>query len=404
MATYHYQARNAQGKKTRGTIEADSAKIARQQLRTKGLAILTFEETAKQSSGTRSRLQWQRISQRELTLLVRQLATMVAAALPLEEALKAVAMQSEKKRIQQVVYQVRNKVLEGYSLADAMREHPRIFDELFCAMIAAGETSGKLDIVLNRLADYNEQKQMMRSRLMQAMLYPCVLTFVAVCVVIILLSAVVPKVIEQFIYMKQTLPLSTRILIGLSDIVHLAGPWLLIALLLVFLFFMRQLKNPHKRTALHRRLFGLPVIGRVAKSINSARYARTLSILNASSVPLLQAMTISASVLGNHYARQQLIAASERVREGSALCQSLTQTALFPPMMLHMIASGERSGELNAMLERAAENQDREFSLQVGIMLGLFEPLLIIAMAGVVLFIVLAILQPILQLNNMISL
>ncbi len=405
MAAFAYQALDANGRRKEGMIEADSPRQARQVLREQGLTPVELTEASEKVKQQTQRKSWlqPRVSTAELALLTRQLATLVAAALPVEEALKAVAQQTEKAKISTLIAAVRSKVLEGHSLADGMSAFPYVFDQLYRAMVAAGEKSGHLDTVLNRLADYTEQRQQMKTKLLQAMIYPVILTLVAISVIAILLATVVPKVVEQFVHMKQELPFSTRFLMGASDIVRDYGLWAVLLIALLLVIWRQWLAKPENQRRYHAMLLRMPVIGRVSRGLNTARFARTLSILNSSAVPLLEGMSISGEVLSNHEAKIRLQAASERVREGSSLRAALEQTKLFPPMMLHMIASGERSGELDSMLERAADNQDREFESQVNIALSIFEPALVVSMAVVVLFIVLAILQPILQLNNMIG-
>ncbi|MGL5783846.1 MAG: type II secretion system inner membrane protein GspF [Plesiomonas shigelloides] len=407
MSVFQYQAVNLQGKRHKGLIEADSARQARQLLREQGLLAESVHETRSVADNPASAhtLRWQRgISASELALLTRQLATLVQAAMPLEECLRAVAEQCEKNRLKSLMLAVRTQVLEGHTLADSLRAYPLVFDELFCAMVAAGEKAGHLDAVLSRLADYTEQRQYMKGKLLQAMIYPLVLTVVAIGVIAILLASVVPKVVAQFDHLGQALPHSTQLLIALSDGVRDYGLWLVGALLVLGVLVQRLLRQPALRLRWDRFWLRLPLLGKVSRGLNTARFARTLSILSSSSVPLLEGMQIAASVASNRHVRSQILTAAERVREGSSLRAALGSSGLFPPMMLHMIASGERSGELEPMLLRAADNQDREFEALVTLALGIFEPLLIVSMAGVVLFIVVAILQPMLQLNNMVGL
>ncbi|WP_110458314.1 type II secretion system inner membrane protein GspF [Shewanella algidipiscicola] len=405
MPAYEYKALNAQGKQQKGVVEADTARHARGQLRE--LRLMPLEITPvvdKEAKAKGQGFSFKRgISVAELALITRQIATLVAAGLPVEEALKAVGQQCEKDRLASMVMAVRSRVVEGYSLADSMAEFPHIFDDLYRAMVASGEKSGHLEVVLNRLADYTERRQQLKSKMTQAMIYPLVLTVVAISVIAILLAAVVPQVVGQFEHMGQELPWTTQLLIASSDFIRDYG-LLVVGVVVVLTFGAKQLlKSAANRMAFDSVLLKMPVIGRVSKGLNTARFARTLSILTASSVPLLDAMRIASEVLMNVRVRAEVEEATARVREGTSLGTALTNTKLFPPMMLYMITSGEKSGQLEQMLERAADNQDREFESNVNIALGVFEPLLVVSMAAVVLFIVLAILQPILELNNMIS-
>jgi len=404
MALFYYQALQRNGQKRKGMIEADSARHARQLLRSQHLAPLKLDERlAHAPARTKRRLLSRPVSSADLALFTRQLATLIQAALPLEECLRAVSEQCEKVALKSLALSLRSRIQEGYTLSDSLREHPQVFDSLFCAMVASGEKSSRLDHVLNRLADYTEQRQRMKNRLLQASLYPAILLVVALCVVSILLTVVVPTVIAQFEHLGGALPASTRLLIALSDLLQTGGLPVMVLTVLLLMVLRRALRNVQIRLRWDRFLLRLPLIGRVSRGLNTARFARTLSILTTSSVPLLDSLHTAARVSSNRYVEQQLLLAAERIREGSSLRTALAESRLFPPMMLYMIASGERSGELDNMLTQAAENQDKAFDMQVGLALGVFEPALIVAMAGVVLFIVVAILQPMLQLNNMIT-
>ncbi|MCG9738901.1 type II secretion system inner membrane protein GspF [Shewanella insulae] len=405
MPAFEYKALNAQGKQQKGVVEADTARHARGQLREQRLMPLEItpvvEKEAKAKSGGFSLKRG--ISVAELALITRQIATLVAAGLPVEEALKAVGQQCEKDRLASMVMAVRSRVVEGYSLADSMAEFPHIFDDLYRAMVASGEKSGHLEVVLNRLADYTERRQQLKGKMTQAMIYPIVLTVVAISVIAILLAAVVPQVVGQFEHMGQELPWTTEFLIASSDFVRDYGLIVMGVIIALVIGAKQLLRSAVNRMKFDTAILGMPVVGRVSKGLNTARFARTLSILTASSVPLLDAMRIASEVLMNVRVRAAVEEATARVREGTSLGAALANTKLFPPMMLYMITSGEKSGQLEQMLERAADNQDREFESNVNIALGVFEPMLVVSMAAVVLFIVLAILQPILELNNMIS-
>lgn len=412
MAAYAYQALDANGRKRNGVVEADTERQVRQQLREQALIPVSVELAEDASvagraaaSGTGlleslSRPRVRRVKAADLALITRQLATLVAAALPLEQALYAVAEQTDKPRLQNLLMAVRSKVVEGYSLADSMAEYPQVFDKLFTAMVAAGERSGHLDRVLERLADYTEQRNKLRGQLLQALVYPLVLTLVALSVIIFLLVSVVPQIVTQLATLDQDLPPITAALIAVSEFLQVFGPYILLALLLGVVGLKRWLRLPARRDRFDAWVLRVPLVGTVIRAVNTARFARTLSILAASAVPLLEGLRITGRVLTNRAMQIAVAEAADRVREGSSLRAALSQTKLFPPMMLHMIAAGEKSGELEQMLGRAADNQDRDFETTMNVALKIFEPLLIVVMAAVVLLIVMAIIQPILALNQ----
>ncbi|MDG1752890.1 MAG: type II secretion system inner membrane protein GspF [Thalassotalea sp.] len=406
MAAFDYQAVDNRGKIKKGVIEGDTPRHVRALLRDQGLmptevtASLVKSKQKNQSSGFGNR---QKISATELALFTRQLATLVESGLPLEEALLAVAEQSEKNSLKSMVMAVRTKVTEGYGLAESMAEFPQVFSHLFRAMVAAGEKSGHLDKVLDRLADYTEQRQKLRSQMIQAMVYPAIMTVVAIGVIVVLLTSVVPQIIGQFEHLGASLPGTTQFLIASSEFLQNYGLALFLLIVIAFMAFLQLMKKPVFRYKVHQKLIVLPGLGKVIRGVNTARFARTLSILTASAVPLLESMGIAGEVLENLFIKDKVKESADKVREGSSLRLSLEQTKLFPPMMLHMIASGEKSGQLEHMLGRAADNQDREFEALMNISLKALEPAIMVTMAGIVLFIVMAILQPILQLNTLIG-
>jgi general secretion pathway protein F len=407
MAAFDYQAVNSKGKTVKGVTEGDTPRQVRNLLREQGLVPIEVTPCLSKHKTVSGKKMLaggnKKASAAELALITRQLATLVESGLPLEESLLAVAEQCEKNSLKSMVMAVRSKVTEGYGLAESMAEYPNIFNRLYRAMVAAGEKSGHLDNVLNRLADYTEQRQHMRSQIIQALVYPIIMTVVAVGVIAILLTMVVPKIVLQFEHMGENLPATTQFLIASSDFLRAYGV-AIVVLFIAFSYLLKQLmKKPSVKLTFHQKLIFMPFIGKVVRGINTARFARTLSILTASAVPLLESMKIAGEVLDNLYIKQKVKEATDKVREGSSLRVALEQTKLFPPMMLHMIASGEKSGELENMLGRAADNQDREFEALMNISIKAFEPALMVSMAGVVLFIVMAILQPILQLNTLVG-
>lgn len=399
---FRYRASKQTGEEQRGSVEADSPRAARQLLRERQLLVssLTPVRTERKTYGL---IRFSGIKRADLVLFTRQFATLIGASLTIEEALLTLAKQSDNSTAGQLLNRVRDRILEGQSLSSALGDEPGTFNHLYRALIAAGESSGQLSPVLVHLADHLEQQEKMKGKVLEVLLYPLVLTIVAVGVIAILLTTVVPQVMEQFLHQKQVLPLSTRILLIVSDGVVLVGPWLVASFLCIFLGVYFLLQHVGFRRCWDRWWLKLPLIGKVTQELNMARFARTLSILINSAVPMLEAMTMAVSVCGNDHIRVVLRVAQQQVLEGVNFSYALNDTALLSPMMRHMIASGERSGELGNMLERAATQQENSFQRQSAMAVGIFTPLLVIIMAGIVFFIVLAILQPILQLNTLIG-
>jgi len=408
MGAFEYVAVDAAGRERKGVLEGDTPRHVRQLLREQGLLPVAVDEVVeqKQQDGRSARVGWrlQRgLSAGDLALVTRQLATLVKSGLPLEEALLAVSQQTDKPRVRSIILGVRSKVMEGHTLADGLSDFPGSFPEIYRATVAASEQSGHLDAVLERLADYTDNRQQLRSRTLSAMLYPVMLFVVCVAIVFFLLVSVVPKVVEVFRTSEAELPLLTQLLISGSDFMREYGVWLAIVVAGAFFLFTRWLRVESNRRRWHQFLLRLPLVGKVVRGSNTARFARTLSTLTASTVPVLEALRISSEVVTNLPMKGAVEEAAVRVREGAPIGRSLGSSRVFPPMMIHLISSGETSGELDTMLERAAVHQERELDSILQAVVGLLGPLMILVMGGLVLVIVLAMLLPIFELNQLVK-
>jgi len=404
MAAFEYVALDANGRKKKGVVEGDSARHVRQQLREQGLLPVSVDEAAERETAQSSGLSIQRsISAADLSLITRQLATLTKSGLPLDEATATVAKQTEKPRLQRLILGIRSKILEGHSLADGMKQFPHIFSNLYRSTVAAGEQTGHLDIVLERLADYTEGRQQLQNKIRMALFYPAILTVMAIAIVSFLLAYVVPEVVKVFEDSGQTLPAITRFMIGTSDLLR-DYYFVLIGIIFISVAAFSMLyKQPASKEKIHELWLKLPLVGRLVRGSNTARFTRTLSILVASGVPLLEALKISGQVVENLPMRHAILDAGLRVREGSNLAKSLDVSGYFPPIVVNLIASGEVSGNLDSMLERSSVNQEQELETLISTLMGLLEPLLIMVMGVVVLLIVLAILLPIFNLNQLVQ-
>jgi general secretion pathway protein F len=403
MPGFRYQAYNVEGKLHRGVLEADSARQARSLLRDQGLTPYRVEVIAANDPAGGSRFRAVSLSSTEIAQLTRQLASLLEAGLTVEQSFNALIEQAENERSRQVLAALRGEVLAGNTIAKALAAFPRVFPELYRTLVAAGESSGQLPRVLARLADYLEERQQLRGRLMLALIYPAIVFTVALGVVGALLVYVVPQVVQVFQNAHQKLPLLTQALIAFSS--FLQATWVLwIGLIVVIAFSLRfALKRPAARAAIHRALWRAPVVGRMLRHLDAARFAATLSILVGSRVPILQALEAGTGVMTLVPMRDALAQASRGVREGMGLSRALGATQAFPPVMVHLIASGEASGRLDESLERAARQQQNDIAIRLAAFAAIFEPVMILVMGALVMFIVMSVLLPIFQLNQLIG-
>ena len=398
MAAFNYRALDSNGREVRGVLEAETSRIARGQLRDQQMSPIEVTPAGRRTlqgpHGGHAR-----IRANSLSLLTRQWSTLLAAGLTIERALTALIEQTEDQGAKEVLAGVRAEVLAGHSLHAALGRFDDVFPPIYRALVNAGEKSGELSVLLARLADYLEATQATRQKILQALLYPLIVVVVAFAVITGLVTYVVPQIVGVFTHSKQSLPLLTQALILVSDVLRTSGLWLAAGAVAGVLLVRHALRNEALRLRWHARLLKLPLLGRFLRTIDSARFASTMAILVGSGVPLLAALEAGRGVIGNLLLRRSVERAIGLVREGSPLHRALAAERLFPPLLIHLVASGEASGTLDQMLARAAHQQQTELDHRTAIALGLFEPLLILLMGGLVLLIVLAVLLPIININ-----
>lgn len=405
MPAFRYEAVDTVGATRKGVVNADTARAARADLRLQGLVPLTVDAIAHQvdaTGATRSRGFGERLSQVELALFTRQLASLLEAGLPLEQAFSALLEQAERPYVRDLVASIRSEVMGGASFSDSLSRHPRDFAEIYRALVASGEQIGHLARVLTRLADYIERRNALVQKVRLAFTYPAIVTVVAFAIVIFLLTYVVPQIVSVFANTKQKLPLLTIMMLGLSNFVKAYGLMVGAVLVAAWFAWRRALRNPVLKRRWHTWLLTAPVYGKFERSLNTARFASTLAITIGSGVPILRALDTSRDTLSNVAMRELVEEASASVREGVSLARALSVQKHFPPMLVHMIRAGEITGELPAMLERAANSQQQDLERRTLTIAGLLEPVLILAMGLVVLLIVLAVLMPIIEINQLV--
>jgi general secretion pathway protein F len=405
MPAFRYEAVDTGGITRKGVLNADSPRSARADLRLQGLTPLTVEAIAAQvddSGVARSRGFGERLSQVELALFTRQLASLLEAGLPLEQAFTALLEQAERAYVRDLIASIRSEVMGGASFSSALSRHPRDFAEIYRALVSSGEQIGQLARVLARLADYIERRNALVQRVRLAFTYPAIVTVVAFAIVIFLLTYVVPQIVSVFANTKQKLPVLTVMMLGVSNFTRAYGIYVGLAVIGLWVMWRRALRNPDLKRRWHAWLLDAPVYGKFERSFNTARFASTLAITTGSGVPILRALETSRDTLSNVAMRGLVEDATASVREGASLARALSAQKYFPPMLVHMIRAGEITGELPAMLERAADSQQADLERRALTIAGLLEPVLILAMGLVVLLIVLAVLMPIIEINQLV--
>ena len=406
MPAFRYEAVDAAGSTRKGVVNADNPRAARSDLRTQGLTPLNVELIAAQlddAGVARSRGFGERLSQVELALFTRQLASLLEAGLPLEQAFTALLEQAERPYVRDLIASIRSEVIGGAAFSSALSRHPRDFAEIYRALVSSGEQIGQLARVLSRLADYIERRNALVQKVRLAFTYPAIVTVVAFAIVIFLLTYVVPQIVSVFANTKQKLPLLTTMMLAVSDFVRDYGIYVGILLAGAFWMWRRALRNPDLKRRWHTWLLTAPIYGKFERSLNTARFASTLAITTGSGVPILRALETSRDTLSNVAMAELVEQATASVREGVSLARALSAQKLFPPMLVHMIRAGEITGELPAMLERAANSQQADLERRTLTIAGLLEPVLILAMGLVVLLIVLAVLMPIIEINQLVQ-
>ena len=399
MALFDYQAANAQGRIEKGQLDADSPRGARQLLRGRGLTPVQVSAARSAGSGWGAR----RLSASELAWATRQLASLLAASLPLEGALSAVIEQAERPHVAQALTAVRADVRAGQRLTVALAARPRDFPPIYRALVGAGEDSGDLARVMERLADYIEERNALQAKVLTAFIYPAAISLVSVAIVIFLLSYVVPQVVTAFVQARQTLPMLTQVMLAASAFVRSWGMWMGLGIAALVVALRLALRRPELRLHWDAMLLRLPMVGRFVLGVNSARFASTLAILLDAGVPLLRALEAARQTLGNALLARCADDVSARVREGAALGSALKVQKVYPPILVHLVASGEKTGSLAPLLDRAAQTISREIERRAMALTALLEPTMILVMGGVVLTIVLAVLMPIMEMNQLVQ-